>query len=116
MNYLFLQIVDDVDRPQRAKPQQSYSRPENTQRASPSNKNSQKLDYYKPASGPAYATAENIAELNGQASAQDRFDTVPYTVGSDVTAEQRSIQEGVFHGANAFKPDVRCTDCTVDDQ
>lgn len=66
----------------------------------------QSAKYYEPASGPAYATATNIDELN---LAQPRFDPIPYPSGdaAGVPAEQRSIQEAVFNEANSYKPDVR---------
>jgi hypothetical protein len=68
--------------------------------------------YYKPASGPAYATATNVDELNsGLGLAQARFDPIPYPSGdlAGVPAEQRGIQEAVFNGANSYRPDVNNT-------
>lgn len=66
---------------------------------------------YKPASGPAYATASNIDELR---SAQPRFDPIPYpsthSGGLDEPAEQRSIQQAVLAEANSYQPDVRMTE------
>ena len=35
-----------------------------------------------------------------------RFDPIEYRSGSSDPAEQRSIQEAVYRGANSYKPDV----------
>jgi len=60
-------------------------------------------NFYKPASGPAYATATNVAELG----LVDRFDPIPYhDGGADVPADQRSLEQAVIDGANSFNPDV----------
>lgn len=68
----------------------------------------QELPVYKPASGPAFADSTNLDEyFNNGASrqvAEPRFDPLP-PVGHEVPAEQRSIQDAVFHEANAYKPD-----------
>eukprot|EP00095_Tigriopus_kingsejongensis_P010748 maker-scaffold277_size226016-snap-gene-0.26 protein:Tk10748 transcript:maker-scaffold277_size226016-snap-gene-0.26-mRNA-1 annotation:"tpa: cuticle protein" len=57
-------------------------------------------DVYKPASGPAYATATNIDEL----SAAPRFDDIQVSDGP-IPAEQRELELAVFAGANSYKPE-----------
>ncbi len=65
--------------------------------------------YYKPASGPAYATATNVGEIDRQfdIGAGPVFDAIPYpTHAEGVPADQRSLEAAVIDGANAYKPDV----------
>ncbi|XP_059082882.1 transcription factor SPT20 homolog [Tigriopus californicus] len=56
---------------------------------------------YKPASGPAYATATNIEDLQ----AAPRFDDIQVSDGP-IPAEQRELELAVFAGANAYKPEA----------
>lgn len=77
----------------------------------------QPTEFYKPASGPAYATATNVDELGlGQTRRQldigpgPQFADIPFPPaerGPDVPADQRSLEAAVIAGANAYKPDVR---------
>lgn len=64
-------------------------------------------EFYKPASGPAYATATNVDELE-RLGAAPRLDNIPYpSHGSGaVPADQRSLEEAVINGANGFQPEV----------